>query len=119
MNLPDVTLILQMIHFLIAYAVMYKFVFTPALVLLLQKQKSKKDLERSIESLHVQKTELIKKRTLGWAAMKERMTNLVPKLSKTCPIVISLKDLSQEPGLSDIERNKIVTMIKSELMDIS
>lgn len=118
MNLPDFTLFLQMVHFLIVYLILYKLVFAPALELLVKEEKYTKNLHSKIDVLTQDQALLVANRDNNWQKMKKRLIAGIPVLSKVCPVLQHTKMVETTKSLAPSEKNTIVSMIKNKLMDI-
>lgn len=120
MNLPDFTLVFQIINFYVAYAIMRKFVFTPALKILEVQDSCKKSLEQSIESVKAVKNQVILQQKSRWNASKEVLYSFMPKLSTACLNRNKLIDDASlhHVQLSEIEQKSLVEKLCSQLSDV-
>jgi hypothetical protein len=120
MNLPDFTLILQIINFYVAYAVMRKLVFTPALKIIEVQDSYQQSLERNIENAKSVKIQVTLQQKSRWNASKDMLYSLLPKLSQVC---LSRNKSIDDPSLhqlqlSEVEQKSLVEKLCNQLSDV-
>lgn len=81
MNLPDITLLFQILHFIIAYVILRKFVFGPALILLEQGESDKNNLQQKVDNNRVALQELAGQQRQRWKMIQQSLMNMIPGLS--------------------------------------
>ncbi len=121
MNLPDVTLMFQMLHFMVAYAILRKFVFAPALMLLEHDEQQKNQLQKNVETARAEQKDLVEQQGQRWKAMQQKLTSMVPQLNAhrdvnavrlSAPIEIS------DIKLSEKQKQNIQKMLHDKLSDV-
>lgn len=120
MILPDFTLVLQMVHFYMAYLIMKHFVFAPALKILEVQDGYKQSLAQKIAIVQVEYTEITKKQSLLWHAKKTELYAFIPRLSRIC---LSCKKTTDQPlikslELSSNEQKALVEKLCKQLSDV-
>lgn len=121
MNLPDVTLIFQMLHFLVAYAILRRFVFAPALILLEQSEQHKNQLLKNVDTTMAEQKELTGQQRQRWKTMQQTLTSMIPRFNAKNDVdvvristPIELSDVK----LSEQEKQNIQKMLHDELSDV-
>ena len=120
MDLPNVTLLFQMVHFAIAYVLMRKFVFEPALQIIVAQESYKQNLEQKIIVAQAAYQDTIQQKQSRWNFMKDSLTALIPKFiltsrfKKTTSEPIALKTVQ----LSSEQKQKLAAVLQDELVDI-
>ena len=120
MNLPDVTLLLQIINFTIAYTVMRKFVFVPVLNILLAQDLYKKTLEKNIDAEKIEQQNVQNQQRSRWQSAKESLYQLIPNVSFMTFFEKSFKKLSKiEPKILSVSDKKLlVEKLSKQLSDV-
>ena len=120
MNLPDVTLLLQIANFTIAYVVMRKLIFAPTLQILEQQNSYKKSLKSNIEAVKTEQNNVMLKQKTSWQQAKQSLYALIPKLSRICVTSSSSTQQSlQEPiNLTSQDKKVLVEKLCDQLSDV-
>ncbi len=120
MNLPDVTLFLQIANFAIAYAVMRTLIFAPALKIIGQQDFYKKSLEQNIATAKMQHQHILMTQKSSWQKARESLYALVPKLSRifVAHQQISYQNLPKSSTLSSQEKKVLVQKLCDQLSDV-
>lgn len=121
MNLPDVTLFFQMLHFIIAYTILRKFVFAPALTLIEQDEQHKNKLLKNVDTALTEQKELIVTQRQRWQTMQQALISMIPRftikdnvdgLQASAPVELADVTLSQQQKLN------IKKMLYDKLSDV-
>jgi|GEM_PF-1293985 len=121
MNLPDVTLLFQMLHFLVAYAILRRFIFAPALILLEQNEQHKNQLLKNVDTTMAEQKELIGQQRQRWKTMQQTLTSMIPRFNAkndVDAIRISTSIELSDVKLSEQEKQNIQKMLHDELSDV-
>jgi len=121
MNLPDVTLIFQMLHFLVAYAILRKFVFAPALMLIEKDEQQKNQLHKNVETTLAEQKELVVQQRQRWKAMQQTLTSMIPRLSghnDVNAVRLSAPVELSDVKLSEKQKQNIQKMLHDKLSDV-
>ena len=119
MILPDFTLVLQIINFCIAYVMMSKLIFAPALKILETQDDYKKSLEQKIETVKVLQAQVTQEQYSRWRTAKESLYVFIPKLSGICCVRdLSVNYSSIQPQLSSIEKQSLIEKLCQQLSDV-
>jgi F0F1-type ATP synthase membrane subunit b/b' len=85
MNLPDITLFFQMIHFLIAYAIFKRFVFAPSLMILEKDEERNKRYNQKLHDARIQLHEITQQHSDRWRFIKQSLIDMSPMVGmKKC-----------------------------------
>lgn len=120
MNLPNITLFLQLVHFAVAYYVLRRFIFGPALQIIVKQDNYKQSIQTKIEITRNAQQDNLKLKQSRWNFMKTSLTSLIPQISGLC-FLPKKSDTSvpvQTLKLSDQEKQKIIQTLCDELSDI-
>lgn len=121
MNLPDITLVFQMIHFWVAYEILKRLVFIPALSILNRDMLVKQQLQGQINQQHQRHLELIEQHTSRWNQIKSTLYSMIPQFNEklcikdmqiTAPVQVEITKLSND------QKKSIQSMLEKELLDI-
>lgn len=120
MNLPDITLLFQMLHFYVAYKILKYFVFAPALRIINQDIAQQQTLENKITQAHTQHATLLEKCNQRWKFIQESLRNNMPSLpAKMC---FDHTKIAQKPTpqtiLTKQQQDDIKKMLKQKLSDV-
>jgi gas vesicle protein len=120
MNLPDVTLLLQIANFTIAYVVMRALIFAPALKILEQQDLYKKSLRQSIEVAKTEQHNVILQQKTSWQRAQQSLYALIPKLSRICVTNVSASEFASKESitLSSDEKKVLVEKLCDQLSDV-
>lgn len=120
MNLPDVTLLLQIANFTIAYIIMRKLIFAPVLKILQQQDLYKQSLLLTIDQAKKEQHLTMIKQKTAWQKAKESLYAIIPKLSPVCVTTRQLTDISlQEPNpLSAQDKKALIEKLSDQLSDV-
>lgn len=121
MNAPDITLLIQVFHFIVAYTVLRKCIFTPALKILNKQEKDKQTLHASIEETALVKDNALKDLHSRWDHMKQSLYRLMPfvrvKHLAATQEVKQQKEMHQ-PALSVDERKSLKKVITNAVSEV-
>lgn len=121
MNLPDVTLFFQMIHFFIAYRVLRRFVFAPALTIIEAGELRKDQLQKRVDMARENHLELQHQQRQKWRFIQRSLSDMIPKINeKKC---VNQTKISEpvpltERVLSSQQKQEIRQMLHDELLDV-
>ncbi|MBP6892402.1 hypothetical protein KBB68_02365 [Candidatus Babeliales bacterium] len=120
MNLPDVTLLLQIINFTIAYVMMRKLIFAPALKILEKQDFYKKSLQKNIEIAKSKEQNVMLQQKTSWQQAKQSLYQLIPKLSQISVINVSVSESVSKKSvpLSLNEKKVLVEKLCDQLSDV-
>jgi len=121
MNLPDVTLIFQMLHFLVAYTILRRFVFAPALALIEQNEEYKDQLLKNVDTTMAEQKELVGQQRQSWKMIQHALISMIPRFNAKNDVdvvristPIELSDVK----LSEQQKQNIQKMLHDELSDV-
>lgn len=120
MELPNITLIFQIVNFYVAYRILYYFVFAPALKILIVQDQYKKTVEQKIVMTKNEHVRIVQSQHTRWKAMKDSLYNLIPSSMLTCTLtqhVFKQKQLDLVT-LSEKQKAAINSLIRDELLDV-
>jgi hypothetical protein len=121
MNLPDITLFFQMLHFMVAYIILRKLVFAPALIIIEGNERRQNQLLTKIDGIKLEQYNLVQQCQQRWKFIQLSLIGMVPKLAeKVCvnPVQISKSIEHKEVKLTVDEKNNIKNMLEKELSDV-
>lgn len=120
MNLPDVTLLLQIANFTIAYVVMRALIFAPALKILEKQDFYKKSLQKNIEIAKSKEQNVMLQQKTSWQQAKQSLYQLIPKLSQISVINVSVSESVSKKSvpLSLNEKKVLVEKLCDQLSDV-
>lgn len=122
MNAPNITLIFQALHFFIAYLVLRRFVFAPALQILQKQESEKLLLQKEIQETADQKNKISQDIQSRWASMKTSLYTLIPSLSikqfEMKSFVDHKKVLEENNTLSDSQRKKVKETVRASVTEV-
>ncbi len=120
MNLPDVTLILQIANFTIAYFIMRTLIFAPVLQIIQKQDLYKKSLEQNVADAKAEQHKILIEQKASWQKAKELLCSLIPKFSRMS--LINQQSTEQkllEPSvLSSQEKKALVEKLCDQLSDV-
>lgn len=120
MNLPNMTLFVQMMHFAIAYWFMRRFIFEPALEIIESKEAYQKNLEQKISMTQRLQQESIKRQYAGWKLIKDSLYHLIPKcmVSTISKSTIVDQNSIEKIKLSSERKQEVIDLLHRELLDV-
>lgn len=120
MNLPDVTLILQIANFTIAYFIMRTLIFAPVLQIIQKQDLYKKSLEQNVADAKAEQHKILIEQKASWQKAKELLCSLIPKFSRMSLInQQSTEPKLLEPSvLSSQEKKALVEKLCDQLSDV-
>ena len=120
MIVPDLTLVLQIIHFGIAYVIMQKFIFAPALKIIQAQDHYQKSLEQQIDQARALQMHTQEEQQSRWQKMKNALRATTPKISQIC--LTRKKELEQplpdQQELVSAEKQSFIKILCDQLSDI-
>jgi hypothetical protein len=119
MDLPNITLLFQMVHFVIAYIILYRLVFAPALAICVTQAAYKNNLEQKIVSLQSEHQEIKARAQSQWSLIRKKLFTLVPVCWMSCMVKKQPTPALEPMNLAESEKQKMVNMIKDKLADVS
>ena len=120
MTLPDVTLILQIANFTIAYFIMRTLIFAPVLQIIQKQDLYKKSLEQNVADAKAEQHKILIEQKASWQKAKELLCSLIPKFSRMSLInQQSTEPKLLEPSvLSSQEKKALVEKLCDQLSDV-
>jgi len=121
MNLPDVTLFFQMIHFVVAYAILRRFIFAPALVIIEAGEQRVDQLQKRVDGVRLDHQELQQQQRQRWRFIQLSLCDMIPKINeKICVNAAKVSSPVQQVGrvLSEEQKQAIKQMLHDELLDV-
>ncbi|MFA5998606.1 MAG: hypothetical protein WC747_01135 [Candidatus Babeliales bacterium] len=121
MDLPNVTLFFQIGNFCIAYFVLRKCVFAPALKILAAEKSRTDGLNKKIDDTVAQQQQLLTQQKTRWNLMKESLYKKIPSFSlPSCSIDQTLPEplKTQDIKLSDQQKTAVQNMLQDELSNV-
>ena len=120
MDLPDITLLLQIVNFVIAYKILYRFVFAPAYTILQAQDLYKSKLEQKIDQEQAAQTKIVSFQRAQWNKMKSLLCDLIPATSTPCLQAKTITDAEnqQDHQLSTQQKERAVQLLKDELLEV-
>jgi len=121
MDLPNVTLFFQIGNFYVAYFVLRKYMFAPALKILVAEQSRIDGLNKKIDVIAAQQQQLLTQQKTRWNLMKESLRKKIPSFSlSSCSIDQTLPEplKIQDVKLSDQQKKAVQNMLQDELLDV-
>lgn len=113
MNLPDVTLIFQMFHFLIAYMILKRFVFTPSLVILEEQESRNQRYNQRIHEARTQFNGFVAQQHQRWHFIRQSLMEMSP--------VVGVKKCLTEFKVSspvEVEKTKLTVQEQEALKKV-
>ena len=104
----NVTLIVQAVHFIIAWKFLSYFLFRPLVNVVLEEQSKKDELLLSVEEEQIQIKKLQKDRDRSWALYRKKFQRRVPVLIERS---LAFEEIPEKKSLSTIseqEERKII-----------
>lgn len=120
MNLPDITLFFQMIHFAVAYVVLRRFVFAPALIIIETNEERMGQLQKRVDMARSDHQGLQEQQRQRWRFIQQSLSAMIPKFNdKSCLNSAKLSTPVQLDGvtLPEEQRQSIKKMLHDELLD--
>lgn len=120
MDLPNVTLFIQIVNFYIAYRVLYVFIFAPVLKILVAQDLKQNAVQKEIDQCLIEYNHTVIKQKNSWHAIKNRLYLLMPDKISVCWLGKSPFNVEINPikPLSNQQKEKIVSKVSQELLDI-
>lgn len=120
MNLPDVTLFFQMIHFWIAYIILRRFVFAPALTIIESGEQRIDQLQKRVDIARDDQLQLQQQHRQRWRFIQLSLCDMVPKIhEKKCvnSVKVSAPVSLDNVTLSSEQKQAVKQMLHDELLD--
>ena len=122
MKLPDITLFFQIINFLLAYWVLRRFIFVPALKLIHTQERTNHLLNDKVATARVDLENNLEQKNKRWSFIKKSLIDMAPVVNlQKC--LIKIKVMSpvkfSKIKVSDKERKTVQKMLHDKLLDIS
>jgi hypothetical protein len=120
MDLPDITLLLQIVNFVIAYKILYRFVFAPAHAILQAQDRYKSKLEQNIDQQQAAQIKIVSFQRVQWNKIKSLLCDLIPATSTPCLQAKTVIDAEnqQDHQLSTQQKERAVQLLKDELLEV-
>ena len=126
MDLPNLTLFVQMGNFAVAYFILRKYVFVPAFNIILAQESRLDSLNQRIDTAYIQQQQVLIQQKSQRSFMKDSLKQMIPDFSKKlCQTEGSLlgaeavhKVSMQDLKLSDKEKKEISVMLQGVLSDV-
>ena len=121
MNLPDITLIIQMFNFMIAFFVLRKFIFAPAFLILENKKIVNLQLQNKITTTEEKYRSLLVQQTQRWRFIQKSLIDMMPDgYQKICfrTLKLSTPIDVHDSKLSDKDKEDVENMLIKNLSDI-
>lgn len=120
MNLPDVTLLFQMVHFAVVYVILRKFVFVPSLRIIEQQEKQEGELQGKVDASHQKYQEVATKKQQRLQHLKKSLIALVPKQANIDAVASeTVKPLEAVISpLREEHKAKVSQLLIQELSDV-
>ncbi|MBI2344612.1 hypothetical protein HYV10_00880 [Candidatus Dependentiae bacterium] len=122
MKLPDITLFFQMIHFLLAYWALRRFIFAPALIIIHEQDQKNQLLTDKVECARSDLKDTVEQRQNRWNFIRQSLIKMAPsanlqkcllKFKVTAPVEVS------RVKISTAEKDSIQKVLHDKLLDIS
>src|SRR3990167_5948274 len=119
-SLPNLTLLFQMINFGVAYLIMRRLIFAPALKILQTQDSYKKSLEQKIDKAKETKFEVMSQQHSRWVLMQKSLYKLIPQLAQICTKATTNIDQTtlEVAHLSQSEKKSITKLLHEQLLDV-
>lgn len=121
MNLPDITLIFQIFHFLIAYFILRRFVFAPSLVILRENELKNKKSNQKLHDAQQELNNFVEQQHQRWYFIKESLKKMSPVIAvKKCITSVKVSNPVQveKTQLTSLEQESIKKTLRKKLLDI-
>lgn len=120
MDLPGITLVLQILHFSIAYFVMRRWIFNPALKLVQDQTLNFERLHEKVDGATVQKDELLKQQKSRWIFMMHSLYKIVPEQINACftKKVMTSSEPVPKITLSPEQKQEVLSLLQDELSNV-
>lgn len=121
MNLPDVTLFFQMVHFIIAYAILRRFVFAPTLRIIEAGENRIEQLQKKVELASKDHQGLLQQQRQKWRFIQQSLRDMVPKINEKLCInsaKVSTPVRLDNATISGEQKKAIKNMLYDELLDV-
>ena len=120
MDLPNLTLVVQIFNFFIAYWLLRKYIFEPALHIIIAQDTRIEGLNKKIDVAYVQQQQILVQQKTQWSFIKSSLLKLIPNLSKklcaTRDRTIELK--VDTLSLSEEEKQAIQKLLHDEMVGV-
>lgn len=120
MNLPDITLFFQMIHFLIAYAILRHFIFKPSLVILEEDEAKNQRYNQKLHEARTQFHGFVEQQNQRWHFIRKSLMDMSPVVGiKKCFSGFKLSSPVQieKSSLTTDEQQSIKKALHKKLLD--
>jgi hypothetical protein len=126
MDLPNLTLFVQMGNFVVAYLVLRRYVFVPAYNIILAQQSRLESLNQKIDTAYVQQQQIVHQQKNRRAFMKDSLKQAIPDFSvKLCQSDLPQGSTSlmqpveaKDVMLSDQQKKELSVMLQDALSDV-
>jgi hypothetical protein len=121
MKLPDITLIFQMIHFLIAYMILKRFVFTPSLMILEANEARNQRYNQRIHEARMQFNGFVEQQHQRWHFIRQSLMEMSPVVGiKKCftGFKVSSPVEVEKTKLTVQEQENLKKVLHKKLLDL-
>lgn len=120
MDLPGITLVFQILHFSVAYFVMRRWIFDPALKLVQDQALNFERLHEKVDGVIAQKNELLKQQKSRWIFMMQSLYKIVPVQINACFTKKAITPTTpiEKITLSPEQKQKVLVLLQDELSDV-
>ncbi len=122
MKLPDITLLFQMVNFLLAYLILRRFIFVPVYAIIQQQKQKDNVLHDKVSVTRDELKNSLDKQHQRWNFIRYSLMQMIPSIKlKKC---LSRFKKTSSPEVSKIkisqaEKDSIKKMLHDTLLDIS
>lgn len=120
MNLPDITLFFQMFHFLIAYAILKRFVFAPSLIILEDEEEKSQRYNQRVHEARLQFNGFVEQQHQRWHFIRQSLLEAAPVVGiKKCfkGFKVSSAVQVEKTKLTTQEQESIKKAVHKKLLD--
>lgn len=120
MNLPDITLFFQMVHFIVAYTILRRFVFAPALTIIEASENRMGQLQKRVDLAHDDHQGLLQQQRQRWRFIQQSLCDMIPKINEK--VCVNSAKVSAPVQLGNVtisgeQKKSIKQMLHDELLD--
>jgi hypothetical protein len=121
MKLPDITLLFQIFHFVIAYWILRRYIFSPALIILNQQQDEEFRMKVKLDQARHRYETLLTQKSQKWNFIQQSLLRMIPKfLEQSAPLsgVKPSETNNEMQPLNQQERQRIKDRLRDEVIEI-
>lgn len=118
MQLPNITLVLQLLHFGIVYIVLRRLVFGPVLKIIVVQAAYENKIQTNIQTWQSEYESIVARAQAQWTSMKYHLIKMIPFTQKSSSVLTTHVVRLSDQQLSEQQKQKMSDMIENSLSDI-